>query len=67
MTTANQLTDKQKLELKTALMGALVRHTDENGMMLGCTLDEFTDRVIRSYEKKLHEKLSLKRFSIFLN
>jgi hypothetical protein len=67
MTTAYQLTDKQRLELKTTLMGALARHTDENGMMLGCTLSEFTDRVVRSYEKKLNEKLSLKRFSINLN
>jgi hypothetical protein len=63
----SQLTCKQKLELKDALVIALTTRAGNDGKILGCSADEFADKVVRSFEKRLHEKLSFKRFSIFLN
>lgn len=67
MEAVHQLTEKQKLDLKTALVATLIQHADDKGMVLGCSLDEFADKVVSSFEKRIHERISFKRLEIFLN
>lgn len=61
------LSDKQKLELKGALVTAFTIRADADGKILGCSVDEFADKVVRSYEKKINDRLSRTRFSFSLN
>ena len=62
-----ELTIGQKLELKEALVVALIGRADSDGKILECNADEFADKIMVSFEKRLHERLSLKRWKLFLN
>ncbi len=62
-----QLSSEQKLELREALVIALTVRADADGKIVGCDVHEFADRILRSFERRMKERLSLTRHKVFLN